>query len=180
MDAIGRLAIARERWVGGELSRPSPQEVRRPMKLTRSVSYAVGVLISVGQARSEGPVPAATISKAGKYPPRFLYRVLRRLVDAGLLNGTSGPGGGYSLARQARKITLLDIVTAVEGKPTATKLSAVSPAHRPALATINRLTDRAAQRFRQDLTGVTLAKLATGGRAKKPSKGKAAKGASKK
>ena len=150
------------------------------MKLTRSVSYAVGVLLSVSQSRGEGPVPAATISKAGKYPPRFLYRVLRRLVDAGLLNGTSGPGGGYSLARPARRITLLDIVTAVEGKPTATKLSAVSPAHRPALATINRLTDRAAQRFRQDLSSVTLAKLSAGGRTKKPGKGKAAKGAGKK
>ena len=150
------------------------------MKLTRSVSYAVGVLLGVGQSRGEGPVPAASISKAGKYPPRFLYRVLRRLVDAGLLTGTSGPGGGYSLARPARKITLLDIVTAVEGKPTATKLSAVSPAHRPALASINRLTERAAQRFRQDLAGVTLAKLAAGCRTKKPGKGKAAKGASKK
>ncbi|MGD9648301.1 MAG: Rrf2 family transcriptional regulator [Pirellulales bacterium] len=130
------------------------------MKLTRSVSYAVGVLLEVQHARGDGPVPAAAIARSGKYPPRFLYRVLRRLVDAGLLTGTSGPGGGYSLARPARKITLLDIVTAVEGKPTATKLEAISAAHRPALGAINRLTEASARRFRQDLAGLTLAKLA--------------------
>ncbi|MBX9791949.1 MAG: Rrf2 family transcriptional regulator [Pirellulales bacterium] len=135
------------------------------MKLTRSVSYAVGVLQGVLQARGDGPVPAATIARSGKYPPRFLYRILRRLVDAGLLTGTSGPGGGYSLARPARRITLLEIVTAVEGKPTATKLAAISPAQRAAMRTINRISEQAAKRFRQDLAGVTLAKLARGGRA---------------
>jgi Rrf2 family iron-sulfur cluster assembly transcriptional regulator len=140
------------------------------MKLTRSVSYAVGVLLGVQQSRGDGPVPAASISRAGKYPPRFLYRVLRRLVDAGLLTGTSGPGGGYSLARPARKITLLDIVTAVEGKPTATKLDAISPAHRPAMRAINRITEASARRFRHDLAGVTLAKLAAsaGAKGRKP------------
>ncbi len=144
------------------------------MKLTRSVSYAVGVLLGVQQARGDAPVSAASIARSGKYPPRFLYRVLRRLVDAGLLNGTSGPGGGYSLARPARKITLLDIVTAVEGKPTATKLDAISPAHRPALLAINRLTDKSAKQFCQDLAGVSLAKLATGVGMKR-GKGKATK-----
>ncbi|MBX9791947.1 MAG: hypothetical protein K2Y37_23740 [Pirellulales bacterium] len=35
----------------------------------------------------------------------------------------------------ARRITLLEIVTAVEGKPTATKLVAISPAQRAAMRT---------------------------------------------
>ena len=137
------------------------------MKLTRSVTYAVGVLQGVQQARGNGPVPAATIARSGKYPPRFLYRVLRRLVDAGLLTGTSGPGGGYSLARPARKITLLEIVTAVEGKPSATKLTAISPAQRAAMRTINGLTEQAAKRFRQDLARVTLARLVAAGTTKR-------------
>ncbi len=87
------------------------------MKLTRSVAYGVGILLQIKDAKGRGPVTAATIAQDCKFPPRFLYRVLRRLVDAGLLIGTSGPLGGYELARRSEGITLLDIVDAVESPP---------------------------------------------------------------
>ena len=87
------------------------------MKLTRSVSYAVGVLLRIDELADEGPVTAAQIARGCRFPPRFLYRILRRLVSAGLLRGTSGPGGGYLLARTPPRITLLDVVEGVLAAP---------------------------------------------------------------
>jgi Rrf2 family protein len=88
-----------------------------------------------------------------------LYRVLRRLVDAGLLVGTSGPSGGYMLAKPPSAITLLDIVNAVESPPEASVLEPVRAKHRRPIAVINRLCRANAVRFKQDLAKTTLAKL---------------------
>src|ERR1700749_1731751 len=109
------------------------------MKLTRSVAYAVGILLQIEDAQRSVPFTAAMIARDCKFPPRFLYRVLRRLVDAGLLLGTSGPAGGYSLPKPAAKITLLEIVSAVESPPEASVLEPVRAKHRRPIAAINRI-----------------------------------------
>ena len=129
------------------------------MKLTRSVSYAVGILLQIEDTRQRSPVTAATIARDCKFPPRFLYRVLRRLVDAGLLVGTSGPSGGYMLAKAAQRITLLEVVEAVESPPEPSVLEPVRAKHRRTVAGINRICRINSDRFRQDLARTTLAKL---------------------
>ena len=129
------------------------------MKLTGSVSYAVGVLLQIQKMSGDGPITAARIARGCRFPPRFLYRILRRLVDAGLLRGTSGPGGGYALAKPARGITLLDIVEGVEAAPTPSVLTPVSAKQREAIAHINRICLRDAERFAAELSRINLAEL---------------------
>lgn len=129
------------------------------MKLSRSVSYAVSILLRLAQ-EGGGPLTAARVSKGCRFPPRYLYRILRRLVGAGLLRGVSGPGGGYVLARPPRAIALLDIVEAVEGPVVAAPPPAVHPKQRVALATVNACHARAQARFREELQKLTLARLA--------------------
>lgn len=51
-------------------------------------------------------------------PDRFLLQILRNLVAHGLLRSTRGVIGGYTLARPAHEISLLDIIEAVEGPVT--------------------------------------------------------------
>jgi Rrf2 family protein len=85
---------------------------------------------------------------------------LRRLVDAQLMHGVSGPGGGYALARPASKITLYDVVVAVEGAPDITTLEPVHKSQTKAIQLINQLSERGAARFHQELKRVTLAKMA--------------------
>ncbi|MBI3840171.1 MAG: Rrf2 family transcriptional regulator [Planctomycetia bacterium] len=129
------------------------------MKLTGSVSYAVGVLLQIQKLSGGGPVTAAKIARGCRFPPRFLYRILRRLVDAGLLHGTSGPGGGYALAKPPRRITLLDIVEGVEAAPEASVLTPVCAKQREAIAYINRICFRDAERFAAELSRINLAQL---------------------
>lgn len=49
-------------------------------------------------------------------PKEYLSKALQALSQAGIVEGTLGPSGGYRLARKASEITFLDIVEAVEGK----------------------------------------------------------------
>jgi Rrf2 family protein len=129
------------------------------MKLSSSVSYAIGILLQVHTKGQEGPTTAATIAAGCKFPPRFLYRILRRLVDAGLLTGVSGPGGGYALARPPRKITLLDVVTAVEGPLETSELAPVCPQHRKAIKLVNQTSVRVGRQMGKELAKVNVQKL---------------------
>jgi Rrf2 family protein len=130
------------------------------MRLTGSVSYAVGVLLKVKSEGKGQPMTAARIARRARFPPRFLYRILRRLVDAKLLTGVSGPGGGYALARSARRINLLDIVTAVEGGDNSQELQPAARAHAGAIRRINVLVERSNAAFRRRLRATTLQTLA--------------------
>jgi Rrf2 family transcriptional regulator, iron-sulfur cluster assembly transcription factor len=130
------------------------------MRLTQSAGYALGILLRIEAAKSEGPLTAAKIAKGCSFPPRFLYRVLRRLVSSGLLTGVSGPGGGYALARPAEKISLWDIASAVEGAAQTAPLKPVSKKQTRAIRFVNQLLTRNHERFRADLRKVSLRKLA--------------------
>ena len=130
------------------------------MKLTRSVGYAVGILLRVQGAVADGPMTADSISQGCKFPPRFLYRVLRRLVDAGLLRGISGPRGGYTLAKPSQQVRLLDIVQAVEEGVSGSRLVPVNRQQKPAIEHVNSICERSARLMQNQLAKVTLAQLA--------------------
>lgn len=49
-------------------------------------------------------------------PKEYLAKAMQALSQAGLVETTLGPTGGYRLARAPHTITFLDIVEAVEGK----------------------------------------------------------------
>ena len=143
----------------------------KSMQLTRSVSYAIGILLNVERARAEGPVTATKIARKDQFPPRFLYRVLRRLVDAGILTGVSGPGGGYALAKSPEKISLAEIVEAVEGPQEATVLEPVATFHAAAIQQINGLCEKNAVAFRRALRGTSLKQLGSARPAKAARRG---------
>jgi len=85
------------------------------MKLTRASSYALEALAYMA-GRKEGEAVASHHIAAGRgIPDRFLLKVLRPLVSARILHSAKGPNGGFRLARPAAKITLLEVVEAVDG-----------------------------------------------------------------
>jgi Rrf2 family iron-sulfur cluster assembly transcriptional regulator len=61
-----------------------------------------------------GPVPLSAISARQSVSPSYLDLLFGRLRRKGLVTGTRGPGGGYTLARDTCAISLADIVSAVE------------------------------------------------------------------
>jgi len=62
-----------------------------------------------------GPLKADRISQAQNIPLRFLLNILSELKHARLVQSHRGAEGGYELARPAERITLADVIRAVEG-----------------------------------------------------------------
>jgi Rrf2 family protein len=62
------------------------------------------------------PVTAAAMASGLSASEAHLAKVLQRLAKAGLVTGTRGPHGGFSLARPAREISLREVYEAIEGR----------------------------------------------------------------
>src|SRR4051794_30258756 len=85
------------------------------MKLTRASSYALHAVAYMAAQKNDGPITSFVIAKDRGMPERFLLKVLKPLVSAGILRSVKGPNGGYRLARAAGQITLLEVLEAVGG-----------------------------------------------------------------
>jgi Rrf2 family protein len=86
------------------------------MRLTRASQYAIHAVVSMASQGDNGrPTASHLTAQARGIPERFLLKVLKPLVSAGILHSVKGPNGGYRLARPANKITLLEIIEAVDG-----------------------------------------------------------------
>jgi Rrf2 family protein len=85
------------------------------MKLSRASSYALHAVAHMA-AEGEGRLLTSRhIAQARGLPENFILKLLRPLVSAQILRSVKGPNGGYQLARPASKITVLDVVEAVDG-----------------------------------------------------------------
>jgi len=83
------------------------------MRLTRQSSYAIRTLIycAVNEPRLSR---VADIAAAHSISELFLFKLIKPLVDAGLLKTVRGRNGGIQLGRPANEITLLDVVRLTE------------------------------------------------------------------
>ncbi len=83
------------------------------MHITQESDYAVRITYCL--AKSDARKDARTISDEVNVSLRFSLKILRKLVLGGIVKSYKGSSGGYELARTAKQITLLDVITAVEG-----------------------------------------------------------------
>jgi Rrf2 family protein len=86
------------------------------MRVIKSTGYA---LLAVGYiARKQGAkgvVSAQAVSKKYDIPLEYLLKILQQLVRANVLRSKRGPQGGFWLAKPTNKITMLEIIEAVDG-----------------------------------------------------------------
>jgi Rrf2 family protein len=80
--------------------------------LHRKSLLAVAAVTDVALNARNGPVSSKAMAKHHHLRPRHLEPVLQALVREGILKTVRGPGGGYVLAREQRRITAADILRA--------------------------------------------------------------------
>ena len=90
------------------------------LKLTKKADYgliALRHLASISSATASKSATASTKDIADAYhlPVPLLAKVLQQLTRAGILQSAAGTNGGYKLARDARRITALEVVRAIDG-----------------------------------------------------------------
>jgi Rrf2 family protein len=87
----------------------------RAMRLSLQVQYAVCGLFDLAYNGHGQPIQVRVIAERQAIPPRYLEQIFQRLRRAKLVEGKRGPGGGYVLGRPPGRITLRDVVEAMEG-----------------------------------------------------------------
>ena len=86
------------------------------MQLNEGVEWALHVCLALAWRGPDGPVRNATLAETFDLPPVYLNKQLQALARAGIVRSTPGPKGGFELARKPDRITVMDVVDAVEGK----------------------------------------------------------------
>jgi Rrf2 family protein len=132
------------------------------MRLTRASVYALEALVYMASEGEGRRVPARLIVRGRGISGPFLGKVLEPLVAAGVLLADRGRGGGYRLAKPAAKITLLEVVEAVEG-PIRGEVPPAGGGGGRVDAQLQAACGRAAHLTRRRLAGVRLPDLAGGG-----------------
>ncbi len=84
------------------------------LRLSRKTILALEAVLDVAYNARPDPVQSKDITKRQGIPQRYLEHVMQQLVHQGILKGVRGPRGGYTLARERRKITVGDIVRVVD------------------------------------------------------------------
>jgi Rrf2 family protein len=84
------------------------------MRVTAKAEYAVRAVMELAGGEGD-PVKRDTIVAAQAIPPKFLENILAELRHAGLVESQRGSEGGYWLSVPPEKITVADIMRAVEG-----------------------------------------------------------------
>ncbi len=85
------------------------------MKISRSTGYALLAVGYIAKHQEQKIILSQSISKKYDIPLEYLLKILQQLVKTNVLRSKRGPRGGFSLARPAKKITLLNIIEAVDG-----------------------------------------------------------------
>jgi Rrf2 family iron-sulfur cluster assembly transcriptional regulator len=85
------------------------------MELTRKGEYAIrGILYLAGLPQGKVAL-ISEIAQSAEVPKSFLSKIFQSFAKMGLVNSYRGTGGGFILARPAARITLREVVEAVEG-----------------------------------------------------------------
>lgn len=86
------------------------------MQVTREGDYAIRSILYLARQPFKKVSFVTEISEEYKIPRSFLAKILQKLVKAKIVRSYRGVKGGFSLAKQARDVTALDVLEAIEGK----------------------------------------------------------------
>ena len=86
------------------------------MQVTREGDYGIRSVMYLSRQPFNKVSFVNEISEEYTIPRSFLAKILQKLVKAKIVRSYRGVKGGFSLARQARDITVLDVLEAIEGK----------------------------------------------------------------
>jgi len=86
------------------------------MIFSTRTTYGLRAMINLAKQEKQGSVSLANIAKDEKISLKYLERLFANLKKANLVKAEIGAGGGYKLAKNAKRINIYDIIKALEGK----------------------------------------------------------------
>ena len=84
------------------------------MKITREADYALRIIAMLADENRQ--IEAKAIAEKNDIPYRFTLKILRKIVQAGIIKSYRGVNGGYVLNKKPSEITLKDVIETIDGK----------------------------------------------------------------
>ena len=94
------------------------------MKLSTRSRYGTRLVLDMANHYQQGPIRLSEIGRRQNISIKYLEHLIRPLKQAAYVKSVRGPKGGYYLVKPPDKITVGDIVSALEGGFELTKCSA--------------------------------------------------------
>lgn len=84
------------------------------MKITREADYALRIVAML--AEEDKHIEAKVIAERNDIPYRFTLKILRKIVQSGIIKSYRGVNGGYVLNRKPSEITFREVIEVIDGK----------------------------------------------------------------
>lgn len=85
------------------------------MRLSTKGEYASRAMLELASRYGRGPVAIKIISLTQAIPQQFLEQILLLLKRAGYVKSKKGPNGGYYLSKPPERITVAEVIRAIDG-----------------------------------------------------------------
>jgi Rrf2 family protein len=87
------------------------------MRVSARAHYGLRMMTELARSYGSGaPLSLAEVARVEQLPLAYLEQVAIALRRGGLVESTRGVHGGYRLSREASEITVLDVVSCVDGE----------------------------------------------------------------
>jgi Rrf2 family protein len=138
------------------------------MRMGEGVEWGLHCCVTLGWLQDWEPVPTRRLAVWFDLPQEYLKKRLQPLARAGILGSSPGVRGGWSLARAPEDITVIEVVTALEGPLEAFRCTEIRRRGEGArdagpefdhLCGISTVMRRAELAWRRELAGQTIADL---------------------
>ena len=83
--------------------------------LRRHTDYGLRAMVYLSTCYGKEPISVRELSGEGNFSYQLGCKLLQRLHKAKLVESHMGPKGGFALSREPSKITLLEIINALQG-----------------------------------------------------------------
>ena len=83
--------------------------------LTRKGKYGLKAMLALAKEQGRGPVLIGALADQDRIPKKFLENILLELKHRGLVQSKKGPHGGYQLSRSPDRISVGEIIRALDG-----------------------------------------------------------------
>jgi len=131
------------------------------MKLTTKGRYAVTAMLDLALRYDKGAVTLADIAKRQGISLSYLEQLFAKLRRSGLVDSVRGPGGGYTLALEPSKISVAEIIVAINENIDATRCGGEKNCHGDEKCLTHQLWEDLSTRIYEFLSGITLGDLVT-------------------
>ena len=129
------------------------------MRLTTKGRFAVTAMLDLAMHGGKRPVTLAGISQRQSISLSYLEQLFGKLRRHTLVESVRGPGGGYTLARELEKVSVADIITAVDEPLDATQCGGKENCHDDRRCMTHDLWATLNEKMYDYLSSVTLADL---------------------